>query len=308
MKTQKMSADELDFIQDAVLFLEGDHFLVSIAQKLGKPIDRLQEKLPESARRILHQAIETSLKKALRISIETIKAPPVHVPTPEWENARSRIKQHAWLHTAAVTTTGAISGALGISALLVELPISTSIILRSISSVAQEWGHDLRDPETQLQCLFIFSLGSNLSSKDDEMDTSYLASRLAYQRLLGEAAAFLGQHGAKDLLLALDRGAPVLLRLLGVLGPAFERTMIKKFMSKALPIIGAAGGAAINAAFCHYFTEAARYHFGLLYLEKKYGSDAVRRGYSRTIETQLERQKQEPKPEQGSGHSDLKTS
>lgn len=286
MKTQPMSAEELDFIHDAVRFLEGDHVLVSIAQKLGKPIDRLQQKLPDSARRIMHQAIEASLKKALQISIETIKAPEGKVPA--WKDASIRTRHRALLHTAAVTTTGAISGAIGISALLVELPISTSIILRAISSVAQEWGHDLRSPETQLQCLYIFSLGSALSSKDDELDTTYLASRIAYQRLLGEAAAFMGTHGTKDLLLALDQGAPVLVRLLGLLTPAFERTVLKKFVSKALPVIGAAGGAAINAAFCHYFTQAARYHFGLLFLEQKYGTEMVRKGYGRIAEAQLQ--------------------
>ncbi len=289
MDKLQLSAEELAFIEDAASFLEGGNTFVKFAQKLGKPIDRLQEKLPVPARRILHQAIERSMKKALELSIETIASPSVSDLHSSWENANSRTRRHAWMHTAAVTTTGAISGAMGISALLIELPISTSIILRAISSVAQEWGQDIRKPETQLQCLYIFSLGSHNSSKDDEMDTSYLASRIAYQRLIGEVAAFMGQHAAKDLLLALERGgAPAFVRLLGLLTPAFERTVLKKVMSRAIPIVGALGGAAINAAFCSYFTAAARYHFGLLYLEQKYGPDLVRYGYRRIAEAQLE--------------------
>jgi len=45
-----------------------------------------------------------------------------------------------------------MGGALGISAVLVELPISTTIMLRAIARIAQSEGEDLRDPETALAC------------------------------------------------------------------------------------------------------------------------------------------------------------
>jgi len=49
-----------------------------------------------------------------------------------------------------------MGGALGISAVLVELPISTTIMLRAIARSAQAEGEDLESPETALACLQVF--------------------------------------------------------------------------------------------------------------------------------------------------------
>jgi hypothetical protein len=50
-------------------------------------------------------------------------------------------------------------------------------------------------------------------------------------------------------------------------------------MGQLVPGIGAAAGAALNVAFTEYFSDVAKYHFGLRRLERFHGEAAVRRLY-----------------------------
>jgi hypothetical protein len=51
--------------------------------------------------------------------------------------------------------------------------------------------------------------------------------------------------------------------------------------AKAVPVVGAAGGALINVLFMGHFQEMARGHFIVKRLEKKYGEEPVRSAYDR---------------------------
>ena len=73
--------------------------------------------------------------------------------------------------------------------------------------------------------------------------------------------------------------APPLVRFLAKVASQFEVRITKKFLAQATPVLGAAGGAAVNAAFSHFFNQCARYHFGLRRLERTYGADAVKALY-----------------------------
>jgi hypothetical protein len=55
--------------------------------------------------------------------------------------------------------SGAIGGAFGLTALAVELPLSTAIMLRSIADIARSEGEDLTMVESRLACLEVFALG-----------------------------------------------------------------------------------------------------------------------------------------------------
>lgn len=50
---------------------------------------------------------------------------------------------------------------------------------------------------------------------------------------------------------------------------------------QAVPIVGAIGGAAVNAAFVDHFQTLARGHFTVRRLERTYGKATVRREYER---------------------------
>jgi hypothetical protein len=53
----------------------------------------------------------------------------------------------------------------------------------------------------------------------------------------------------------------------------------QKVAAGALPIIGAVGGAAVNAAFMDHFQAVAQAHFTVRRLERAYGRDAVHVAY-----------------------------
>jgi hypothetical protein len=54
----------------------------------------------------------------------------------------------------------------------------------------------------------------------------------------------------------------------------------EKFVAQSVPVIGAAGGAAINVMFMTHFQDLARGHFIVRRLERKYGAEHVRAVYA----------------------------
>src|SRR5690606_16527871 len=80
------------------------------------------------------------------------------------------------LHKAATAATGAVGGFFGMSALALELPVTTTLIMRAIADVARSEGCVLSDPEVQAACIEVFALGGN-APDDDAADSGYYASR-----------------------------------------------------------------------------------------------------------------------------------
>jgi hypothetical protein len=99
---------------------------------------------------MISKATQTALTRALHYALKTI---PKNGRDPETR-----------IHKAPAVLSGAMGGALGISAILVELPVSTMIMLRSIARIAQSEGEDLEDPETALACIQVFVLGGHSGS------------------------------------------------------------------------------------------------------------------------------------------------
>jgi hypothetical protein len=165
-------------------------------------------------------------------------------------------------------------------ALPLELPISTTLMLRSIARIATEFGADLSDPAERLECIYIFTLGTP-SKEDDAAETGYYASRVGFSQLLRGAASYLAANSSKDILRAMEAGsAPALAQLISRIAARFQVAVTQKTVAAAVPLIGAAGGALINAAFARHFNNAARYHFGLRRLERERGEDTVRNLYT----------------------------
>jgi hypothetical protein len=71
-----------------------------------------------------------------------------------------------------------------------------------------------------------------------------------------------------------------LVKFVSLLIPCLEQTVLRSIVSKGIPILGAIGSAALNAGFCQYFSKAARYHFGLLHLEARYGRERIHEHYA----------------------------
>jgi uncharacterized protein (DUF697 family) len=76
-----------------------------------------------------------------------------------------------------------------------------------------------------------------------------------------------------------DESASAIVRLLAQIGSRFGLVVSQKVGVQAVPVLGAIGGAAVNAAFVDHFQTLARGHFIVRRLERTYGKGTVRRAY-----------------------------
>jgi EcsC protein family len=256
-----LSETELSQLRDAVRALEGATFTSRLTNMLGKQVEMIGRSLPSAARQMVASASETALRAALRVAIRTIDSltPP---------------KAARGMHTALAAASGAIGGAFGLAAVPVELPVSTTIMLRSIAQIAREEGEDISQPEGALACIEVFALGGRAQSRT-AIDSSYFAIRGMLAKSVSESARFILQRGLAD------ETAPVLVRLVAQIAARFGVVVSEKLAAQAVPVLGAMGGAVVNAAFTEYFQTLARGHFTVRRLERLHGPDVVRFEYER---------------------------
>ena len=86
---------------------------------------------------------------------------------------------------------------------------------------------------------------------------------------------YAGQRGLAG------EGAPALVRYAAQVASRFGLVVSQKVAAQAVPVLGALGGAAVNAAFMDHFQAIARAHFTVRRLERAYGREAVHEAYER---------------------------
>lgn len=229
--------------------LENPSLAARLSASIGTPIEALTARLPSSLQGGLQGAVRTALTTAMEAALRSSPA------------AKPAGLSSAWLHRGLAAATGAAGGAFGLAGTLVELPVSTTVLLRQIAAIAAEEGEDLARPEIAAECLKIFALGGR-GSGDDAAESGYFALRIAL------AEALKGSIGASILPGFI---AAVAARFVGPVG--------LKLSAQAAPLIGAAAGAAVNLAFLEHFRSVARGHFTLRRLERVHGAVAVRAAY-----------------------------
>lgn len=271
--------DERIFIHLAAKFLDRPSFLLRMANSIGRPLEIALGTLPTKHQRIIHQASESALTKGLKVVTRTVARHRVIDTFVKAEISSRRVGR--W-HSVASFGVGAVGGLIGILSLPLELPVTTAIMLRSIASIANEFGMDLSDPQVQMECLYILSLGAPETIVDDSMSSAYWTSRAAFSTAIHDAAAFLAGKSAREVMRSVEnRSARVLIKFITAVAARFEIVVSEKMLAEAVPVIGAIGGGAINAAFTDYFSDAARYHFGLRALENRHGREAVEKYYNK---------------------------
>jgi len=253
------TAEDRLALKVAVQHLETTTLAARLTGLLGRHLKDIAELVPQRLRKMADPAAKRALQMALRVALKSLR--------PETTCASPR------LHRALATATGAASGAFGLASLPLELPLSTVILLRSIADVARQNGEDLTRPEAALACMEVFALGGR-SRDDDFMDSSYFAVRTLLARTVSEAARYMAATAV------VNESAPILLRFLNLITTRFGLVVSQKFATQAIPILGAAGGAAVNYAFMGHFQTLARGHFTVRRLERKYGADEVKRKYN----------------------------
>jgi len=163
----------------------------------------------------------------------------------------------------------------------VELPLTTGIMFRSIADIARAEGESPQDPETILNCMQVFAMGSRESDKDDAAETSYYGVRVALSKTLSDALQFVASQSLGN------ASTPVLVRLISTLAGRFGVVVTQKTMAQTIPVIGAIGGGLINTVFISHFQDMARGHFAIRRLERLYGADVVQDAYQRLNSDEL---------------------
>jgi hypothetical protein len=256
-----LSREELADLARAKMLLENPGIAAKLSAMVGSPVEKGMKMLPARWRKSVHTATEAALMKALDVAVSSLgrKKP-----------ARSSDR----LHKLAAALSGAAGGALGLAALSWELPVSTTVMLRSIADIAAAEGEDPRHLETRLACLMVFALGSTKDARDNASESGYFAARSALASAVSEAAKHLAQKGIGK------GGAPALVRLLGLIASRFGIVVSEKAAAQAIPVLGAAGGALINTIFIGHYQDMARGHFIVRRLEKIHGQEPVHLAYN----------------------------
>lgn len=271
-----LDPDDLSTLARAKQALETQPLAMKLAGAVGMPIERLLARLPASAHDTIADATRRALDASLRAAVATLGEPkPALVDGNTHSHRAGPAKPRDWLHKVAVATTGAAGGAFGLLALPAELPVTTTLMFRSICDIARSEGEDLGEAEARLQCLAIFGMGSH--SRDEDADFGYFIARGALAQAISKASSELASKGVAA------HGTPALVRLMNVIAARFSAQVSEQAAAKSIPAIGAVLGAAVNTVFIDHFQQTAHGHFAVRRLERRYGSPAVQAAY-RAIE------------------------
>ena len=254
-----MNPEHLEQLRQARRMLESPGFAIQAVNFIGVPIEKGLDRLPAHWQESIVGVSRSALAKAADVALWSI-------------NPDSPLPARDLFHKLAVSMSGAAGGAFGLAALTVELPISTTIMLRSVADIARCEGEDLRDPATKLACVEVFALGGR-SAADDASESAYYLTRVALARSIQEAAGFLAAGRGVKL------SAPPVVRFMSKVAARFGVQVSEKAAAQAVPIVGAAGGALINNLFMSHFQDMARGHFTVRRLERIYTPAVVERAY-----------------------------
>jgi hypothetical protein len=286
-----MNAHDLHLLATAKGRLMRPSLAIRLAGVVGTRIDTLFRYLPGGAHQKITGIAQAALEKCLDVALRTLPAdaPPLasaapvaparpavgvsrsltHIANRFTSLTRRTPQQSRLLHKLAVMSTGAAGGAFGLFALPAELPVTTTLMFRSICSIAQSKGESLSDPEVQMQCLLVLALGGPAKT-DDDAQWGYFMVRSTLAQAVSRASSELAAKGIGA------HSSSVLLQLVRQIASRLSVQISEQVAAKSIPALGAVFGAAINAAFIDHFQQIADAHFTVRGLERKYGAPQVR--------------------------------
>jgi hypothetical protein len=241
--------------------LERQNFVARLAQATGTPVDIATRYLPDPINRQLREMIKAAMLNCLEVAVNSLEVDDDLGPPPEW------------MGKVLTGIAGGIGGFFGMPALPFELPLTTTLMLRSIAEIARAEGEDLASIEARLACLEVFALGGGRGERN-ELHLKYYAVRSVLTKLTQDVGRYMMERGA------INASSPMIARLVGEIVARFGFAVSDRFASALVPIIGALSGATINVIFTDHFERVARGHFVVRRLEREYGAEAVRRHYA----------------------------
>jgi hypothetical protein len=262
-RLDSMEKRDYNDLRTAVNLLEKPGLSIRLINLLGYPIEGVIQALPRRIGQAIGNTATKAVGTAFYAALSTI-------------DKKRHGRPFRWTHRVMVFVSGAVGGFFGLPGLIVELPVSTALMLRSIADIARSEGEELSSIDTHLACITVFALGGR-SRSDNAADTTYYVARAAVTRALSEAAEFITQRGI------MEEGAPIAIRVMANLASRFGVIVTDKIAAEMVPILGALGGASINLLFINHFQAVARGHFIVRRLERKYGGEFVKKEYEKVV-------------------------
>ncbi|WP_057884218.1 EcsC family protein [Tsuneonella troitsensis] len=251
--------DELEAI--AAQYSEATGLVIKAASWVGGKADQLLSKVSDEWQAQITEATDLALRESYKLAFATQAD---EQSTSLLNQALGWANGERW-HAVATGVTGALGGLGGVATTLIDLPVTTTLILRSIQQIAASYDEDVTDEDVRVQCLGVFGFGGPLT-EDDQAETGLFASRIAIT-------------GA-----TLSEALKVVLPRLGVV-------VGEKVLAQATPVLGAVAGATLNTVFSNYYQTMAHVHFRLRRLERNHDQEQVKACFERVLKTRKEKRK-----------------
>lgn len=258
-KIKRIPEKDMEELRSAKQLLDNPGLAARITNYIGMPIEKGFEMLPKNWNEKVVKITHTAIKKSSEAALFTVKDEP---------GKRNSNK----MHKLAVAVTGGVGGFFGFAGLAVEIPVSTTLMLRSIADIARSQGESIKSVETKLECMQVLALGGK-SDADDSTESGYYVTRALLTKSMAEAAEFIARKGI------IEEGAPVLVRFFAAISGRFGIQMSKKVAAQAVPVVGALSGAALNTIFIDHFQDMAKGHFMIRKLERLHGKELIKELY-----------------------------
>jgi hypothetical protein len=254
----RLSENDLSELRWAYEQLEHPSLASRLSSRLGEPIEELLELLPKAWQQRLDRAMKRNTYLTVRAALFSM-------------DLSGPSNSHDFFHKLMAVGTGAAGGFLGPLTLLIELPLTTALMLRSIADIARSYGEDLEQDAARLACVQVFALGARTKA-DEAADVGYYALR-----------TILGFHFERDIVQyavgVKGPHIPAFIELTQAIAARFGVVISEHVAVKMVPIAGAISGAGLNFIFMKHFQDVARGHFIVRALERKYGIDLIKDEY-----------------------------
>lgn len=249
-----LSEDEFrKIVEAAETYVRARSVLMSFMSTIGKFAERGIDKLPTD----WQETIVTAVREALEWAAQ--------VATTQMEDAPGREASDTLYKTIA-TLTGIGSGAVGLPAIVAELPVSTGLMLRSIADIGRSLGASMSSPDFVATCIETFAYGGPLD-EDDDADLAFFATRI---------------------------GAPRVAAMITEVAARYVAAMTPRIMAMTVPVVGAVVGGGINLTYMQFYQSMARVLFTLLPIEKAHDRAQVRSCFAAVVREIRDRKRTRP--------------
>lgn len=255
----QLTPEDAEALRVAHKHLEHPSLAARLTNFVGLPIERSLKLLPKTWYENLRQGMNRTLMTALEWAISPL-------------DLRPGIPAQEGYHKLLGITSGALGGFFGLPAVIAEFPVYTTITLRAIADIARGEGENLSDLRTRLACLEVLALGGR-TEEDDAAETGYYGVRIALALHLSRVPEKVVEKGI------LKPSHPAMVELIAAIAGRLGIVVTEKAAIQMVPILGAISGAMVNLIFIQHFQDVARAHFTVRRLERRYGSDLIRREY-----------------------------